>query len=630
LPEVARDLAALGLPVTAGAAPGYVDDRACALCHTDIAVSYREKGMARAFFRPRPATDIEDFAAPPFFHAPSGQSLQIVRRGDRLVFRRWQADSAGRPIHVFEQEVEWILGSGGHARTYLYRTPGGELFQLPLAWYSQTHNWGMAPGYDRPDHDGVLRRVRRECLFCHDAYPELPPGGDAYGAAQVFPAALPEGLGCQRCHGPGAEHVWLALGGIGPAAEIRASVFNPGRLPAARRDEVCLTCHLQPSVALPGLRRFGRGDFSYRAGEPLSAYLVQVDVEEEGQAPAERFEINHHAYRLRQSRCFLESGGNLGCLTCHDPHRAVPRREMAVRVREVCRTCHTSLPARSGHSGDTDCASCHMPLRRTQDVVQVVMTDHLIQRGPGGPELLAPRAERDPVLTGVRLLGGHGAPTGPLGEVYRAAAVVRPAASAEAVAYLERKLAEARPAEPEPWLDLAQGQLRQRRFADAERTLTALLERQPGNHLAMEWLALARASQGKIDEAIGLTRRALAQGSDRVEGEYNLGRLLAAKDLHDEAGEHLARAVADRPNLVAGWFHLGEVRAVQGRLRDAVACYRRALEIDPTYTNAYLGIGRALVALGDRAEALRYLRHGMVHAARPEAVREALAALGSE
>ena len=88
-----------------------------------------------------------------------------------------------------------------------------------------------------------------------------------------------------------------------------------------------MTCHLQPSVALPGLRRFGRGDFSYRAGEPLSDYLVQVDVEEEGQAPSERFEINHHAYRLRQSRCFLESGGGVGCLNCHDPHRVVPRRE---------------------------------------------------------------------------------------------------------------------------------------------------------------------------------------------------------------------------------------------------------------------------------------------------------------
>jgi predicted CXXCH cytochrome family protein len=583
--SISSDLAEIGVPVTAGAAPGYVDDRACATCHTDLARTYQEKGMARAFFRPRPETDIENFSAPPFFHAASSQSFQIVRRGDRLVFRRWQTDEAGRPVHVFETEVDWILGSGGHARTYLYRTPGGELFQLPLAWYSQTRQWGMAPGYDRPDHDGVLRMVRRECLFCHNAYPEVPAGSDAHNATHLFPESLPEGIGCQRCHGPGAEHIWLASGGMAPAAEIRAAIFNSGRLPRNRQDEVCMTCHLQPSVTLPGLRRFGRNDFSYRAGEPLDDYLVQVDVEEEGQRPDERFEINHHAYRLRQSRCFLESGGGVGCLNCHDPHRVIPAEKMAARVRDTCLGCHTNVPA--DHTVNADCASCHMPKRRTQDVVQVVMTDHRIQRGTGGmggPALLAPRAERDPVLTGIKILGG--VPPGPLAEVYRASAAVRAGGGAEAVSYLERKLAEAKPSEPEPWFDLAQGQIRLRRFQEAEATLSVLLERRPNDLLALEWLALVRAAQGKIDEAIELTRRSLATGSNRVEAEYNLGRLLAAKGLNPEAEEHLRKAVSLRPNLAAGWFRLGEVQAAQGRKEEALASYRRALEVDPNHAAA--------------------------------------------
>jgi Tfp pilus assembly protein PilF len=579
LSPLTQDLGTFGFPPTTGAAPGYVADRACALCHGDIAATYAAKGMARAFASPRPASDIEDFAAPPFVHAASGQHFQMTRRDGRLVFRRWLMGPDGQPVHVFEKPVDWILGSGDHARTYLYRTPGGELYQLPLAWYTQEGRWGMAPGFDRPDHEGVQRRVRRECVFCHTSYPDVPAGADAYGAPQIFPAAMPEGIGCQRCHGPGAEHVGLALGGIGSRDEIRARIFNPGR-----RDEVCQGCHLQPSVALPGLRRFGRGDFSFRPGEPLSAYMVQVDPEEEGKPRADRFEINHHPYRLQQSRCFQESTGQLSCLTCHDPHRRVPEEQRAAHYRAACQTCHAqdacTRPEHAvGAANTADCAGCHMPKRRTQDVVHVVMTDHKITRAPGGPALLAPLAETEPVLVDVRLLPGS--PGGALGEVYRAAAVARTAGGAEAIAYLEKKLAETRPAEIEPWLDLAQAQLRAGRPAEAERTLVGVLERHPGHPQALEWLALAQAGQGRSTEAIAGLRQLLAVHPERIEAEYNLGRLLAVRGEDTEAALHLERVLAARPNLAAGWHYLGEIRAAQGRPEDAAACWRRALEIDP-------------------------------------------------
>ncbi len=615
-----KDLAGLGFAVTAGAAPGFVDESSCALCHPRIAETYREKGMARAFRRPRPESDIENFAAPAFVHAASGQSFQISRRGEQLVFQRWQTGPDGQPINVFETPVDWILGSGDHARTYLYRTPEGELYQLPLAWYSQERSWAMAPGFDRPDHDGVLRRVRRECVFCHTSYPDVPAGADAYGAPQVFPAQLPEGIGCQRCHGPAAEHVWLALGGIGSNAEIRSSIFNSGRLPAPRRDEVCMGCHLQPSVALPGLRRFGRGDFSFRPGEPLADYFVQVDVEEEGRTAADRFEINHHPYRLRQSRCWIESRGALSCLTCHDPHRRVPSSAKAAHYRAACLTCHrqADLPS-ANHADAQDCVSCHMSKRRTQDVVHVVMTDHLIRRRPGGRELLAPLAETEPVLTGIRLLDSS-APQGPLGEVYRAAAVTRMTTAVAAVDHLEKMLAAAQPPEPEPWLDLAQGQLKLRRFAEAERTVSALLERFPAQAQAQDWLALARAGQGKTDEAIEILAQISGAGADRIDAEYNLGRLLAFRGRPQEAEEHLARAVAARPNLVAAWYNLGEVRAALGWTDNALGCWRHALEIDPTHTASYLALARTLLAKGDREGALRWLRHGVKAAARKDEV----------
>jgi hypothetical protein len=99
------------LHVTGGAAPGYIDDALCGDCHADRAATYQHMGMARSFYKPRPANAIEDFDAPPFFHERSRQYFEMRRRGDDAVFRRYELAADGAPIHVFEQKVDWILGS---------------------------------------------------------------------------------------------------------------------------------------------------------------------------------------------------------------------------------------------------------------------------------------------------------------------------------------------------------------------------------------------------------------------------------------------------------------------------------------------------------------------------------------
>src|SRR6476469_10272368 len=52
-------------------------------------------------------------------------------------------------------------------------------------------------------------------------------------------------------------------------------------------------------------------------------------------------------------------------------------------------------PQVAGVRAGATCVDCHMPKRRTQDAVHVVMTDHYIQRRPVRPDLLAARAESD-------------------------------------------------------------------------------------------------------------------------------------------------------------------------------------------------------------------------------------------
>jgi Tfp pilus assembly protein PilF len=599
-------LASLGFKVTGGAAPGYVEDRACAVCHNDLWQSYQAVGMARSFARPRAEVFIEDFEHNRFHHEPSDRWYEMRRDGDRLIFRRWQQDSEGKPVHVFEREVDWILGSGHTSRVYLYQTPEGELYQLPLAWYSQdekgrvgpgTGHWGMAPGFDRAEHLGVQRLVHRECMFCHNAYPDVPVGSDVYGQPHVFPEELPQGTGCQRCHGPGARHVRLALtGGAEKVEDLRATIVNPGRLSDDLRNSVCYECHLQPTVSIFGVRRFGRGDYSFRPSEPLTDYVLKVDVDEEGRTRADRFEINHHPYRLEQSRCFRETQGKenaLSCLTCHDPHRKVPAEERAAHYRQACLGCHDVDACRLGEMGTPegmagvdpqDCVTCHMPRRRTQDVVQVVMTDHRIQRHPPGPERLAPLAEKDPVLTDIELLTPL---EGPLAEVYRIIPLIRSGSrDPAAVAHLERALAEARPEAIIPYLDLARGQLATRRPGDAEVSLRRVLDKEPENYRALSWMVPVQASLGHHAEALAAARKTLEADPTRAETHYNLGRLLLGYGRPEEAVSELERALELRPEFPAAWFQLGQTRTALDQPAEAQAAYRRCLEIEPRFEEA--------------------------------------------
>ncbi|MCP5113526.1 MAG: hypothetical protein GY953_22050, partial [bacterium] len=213
------------------------------------------------------------------------------------------------------------------------------------------------------------------CMFCHNGYPELPEGGGATGADPVFEGKLPEGIDCQRCHGPGRDHV-EAAGKEAPVEEIRQKILNPKNLPPERQLEVCMQCHLETTTrALPfSLVRFERTAFSYRPSEPLSDFMYHFD-HAPGKGPEDKFEIAHAAYRLRMSACFEQSGGDMTCTTCHDPHRAPRGEEAREQYTAVCLSCH-----QQPHTESRDCLDCHMPKRRTDDVIHVVMTDHYIQR----------------------------------------------------------------------------------------------------------------------------------------------------------------------------------------------------------------------------------------------------------
>jgi hypothetical protein len=151
----------------------YADPNSCARCHATEAAGYASTGMAHAFYRPQAKDTVESPAkASQFFHEASGSSYSMTERGGKYFQRRWQQGFDGKPENVEELQIDYVMGSGNHVRTYLHQEEDGTLIELPLAWYAeQGGHWGMNPGYDNP-HPMTRRPIAYECMFCHNAYPE--------------------------------------------------------------------------------------------------------------------------------------------------------------------------------------------------------------------------------------------------------------------------------------------------------------------------------------------------------------------------------------------------------------------------------------------------------------------------
>ncbi|MEZ5463783.1 MAG: tetratricopeptide repeat protein [Lysobacteraceae bacterium] len=588
-------LSALGVRASEGAAAGYLPDRVCGTCHAALYQSFQDVGMARSFARATPQHLVEDFDNASYFHEKSGRHYRMERRGDELWFRRWKQDEEGDPTDVFETRVDWIMGSGNRARSYLYQTRAGEMFELPLGWYSQERKWAMSPGFDLPEHLGVLRPVRRECMFCHNAFPEVAAGSDAADQPHLFPDVLPEGIGCQRCHGPAADHVRAVLTGQ-PIETIRARIVNPIRLPWPERNQVCFQCHLLPSVEVIGARRMGRDLYSFRPGEKLSDYLLHVDIDQVGLPKSERFQINHHAYRFLQSTCYRESDGEMGCVSCHDPHVKVKGEARRTWFRDKCLACHEGfqheepaiLASAEAKGVAVDyCTRCHMPQRRTQDVVEVSMTDHRIARGPfDEAELLAPLQREVPDITDIEFFMPGEAPKGDEARAYLALSLLRAAAGNSTLDMLTDALTPLTD-KPVEWLrELLRYQLRLQREQAAMQSLSALQQRDDSSADTRMMGSTLMLMKQQPAEAL-----ALLEGMDEAGGfnpalHYNRALAYRAQGKPEFAITELRQALAQRPVMTQAWFEMARNQVALGQAAQARSSLQHALSIEPGHARS--------------------------------------------
>lgn len=569
----------------------FADPNSCATCHREIAATYARTGMARSFFMPASANEIENYAkTPEYYHALSDSHYAMTIRNGEYFERRWQVNAAGKEINVEELKIDYVMGSGNHARSYLHRTERGMLIELPLGWYpDKGGEWGMVPGSDTP-HPQTRRFISYKCMFCHNGYPQVPAGNTSAGSEPVFVGELPKGIDCQRCHGPGAEHVRTSGG---------AKIVNPARLSPERRMEVCMQCHLETtSGRIPAvLQSFDRGTFSYVPGQPLEDFAIMFD-HAPGTGHEGKFEAVSSVYRLKQSRCFLESKGKMECGTCHDPH-SIPRGEEAARhYASVCMGCHASA-----HAADValkaDCVSCHMPKRRVDDAPHVIMTDHLIQRRAPA-DALAEFAERPAEEYRGEVVPYYPSPLPqtPRNALYRAVAQVGLDNNVAAgLPELVRLIDEIKPPEAEFYMVLGDGWKSEGKLREAAAAYRQALNREPGSTRAMRALAsvdsehaeqiLARAVQIAPNDPESWFRYGVLTGSaERIQRAIALDLWLPdesrrlAEVTHSEAA--LKDALRTDPFDDAAWDLRGRILAEKGNFAGAFFDFERAIKLRPS------------------------------------------------
>jgi len=139
------------------------------------------------------------------------------------------------------------------------------------------------------------------------------------------------------------------------------------------------------------------------------------------------------------------------------------------------------------------------------------------------------------------------------------------------------------------------------RHEEAEAHYRKALQYEPNHRQVHNNLGALLSSQGKFEEALDHYREALRSDPQYFEACLGLGAALSESGRLKDAAEPLAEASRLAPDNPNPHYQLGIVLHKLGKQEEAIARYRRALDCDPKFVPAMLGLASLRLQAEDSA-----------------------------
>lgn len=590
----------------------YVGMQTCKTCHQSIYNTFIETGMGQSFAAASRTKSAADFSGAAFYDAHSDFYYKAGWQRDTLVFTEFRKSKKDT---VFKRQVavNYIVGSGQHTNSHI-RSVKGYLQQMPMTYYTQLKKWDLPPGFENGVNTRFDRKIGLECLSCHNAYPKFVTGSENKYES------IPQGIDCERCHGPGSIHVnqRMTQSPVDTANAIDYSIVNPAKLPIDRQFDICQRCHLQGNAVL----KEGKSFFDYKPGMQLSS-VMSVFLPRYKHADDE-FIMASHADRLKQSACFIKSLPKAGqtnslkpykdaltCITCHNPHVSVRKTNTNV-FNDACIGCHTAETISVKHisqsvNAQSNCVSCHMPASGSTDIPHVSVHDHFIR-------VPLSKKEKQQLKTFIGLASIN---------------ETKPSALTKAMAYLQQY---EKFEQTETYLDSARFYLSQCVTNDAVQRariqlaydskkyqdVVRLVETNGQENLtktfssvridnANAWtcyrIAESYYTLAQLQPALHWIKQAVAAAPYNLDFRNKYANILALLNQTNAAIKEYQRVLEEHPENVQALVNLGYLSLANGRPDVCFSYYSRALQLDPDYEMLLLNLSGYYLYTGNTAEA---------------------------